>query len=185
MERKFQHVDNRLENKYYDVILREIYDKGYRASTVWCFSRGDRMIDEYIVNYPDYIGIGSGSVSLVKGNFYVNAFSLENYAELVNHNRFPIVRWRRLYHREYLRYYLLTKLFGMNVDAGEFCRDFAGDMHKKLALELLLLKAGGIVIEQDGRIKVTRRGMYTVSVMMREFFAALNALREYCIENRI
>jgi coproporphyrinogen III oxidase-like Fe-S oxidoreductase len=185
MERKFQHVDNRLENKYYDIILQEIYDKGYRASTVWCFSRGDRMMDEYIVNYSDYIGIGSGSVSLVKGNFYVNAFSLENYATLVNQNRFPIVRWRKLSHREYLRYYLLTKLFGMNVDAGEFCRDFAGDMHKKLALELLLLKAGGIVIEQDNGIKVTRRGMYTVSVMMREFFAALNTLREYCIENRI
>jgi hypothetical protein len=32
---------------------------------------------------------------------------------------------------------------------------------------------------------VTEKGMYPVSVMMREFFAALNTLREYCIERQI
>ncbi len=143
------------------------------------------MIDEYIVNYSDYIGIGSGSVSLVKGNFYVNAFSLENYEALLKRDKFPIVRWRKLSEREYLRYYLLTKLFGMKVDAAEFYRDFDKDVHKKLAFELFLLKAGGVIHEQKNLFKVTRKGMYPVSVMMREFFAALNTLREYCIENRI
>ena len=185
MERKFRHVDNSFENKYYEIILSEIYDKGYKPSTVWCFSRGDRMIDEYIVNYSDYIGIGSGSVSLVRGNFYVNAFSLENYEALLQQDRFPIVRWRKLSEREYLRYYLLTKLFGMSIDTCEFSRDFDADMRKKLAFELFLLKTGGVIHEQSNLFKVTRQGMYPVSVMMREFFAALNTLREYCIENRI
>jgi coproporphyrinogen III oxidase-like Fe-S oxidoreductase len=185
MERKFRQVDNSQEKRYYDVILGEIYDRGYKASTVWCFSRGDRMIDEYIVDYADYIGIGSGSVSLVKGNFYVNAFSLDRYQQMLQQNRFPIVRWRKLSEKEYLRYYLLTKLFGMTVDTSLFQNEFADDIHKKLALELLLLKSGGVVIEDGGKIRVTRRGMYTVSVMMREFFASLNTLREYCIENQI
>ena len=53
MERRFSRVDNSKEKKYYDIILREVYDKGYKASTVWCFSRGDKMIDEYIVDYAD------------------------------------------------------------------------------------------------------------------------------------
>ncbi len=185
MERKFSRVDNSQEKKYYDVILREVYAKGYKASTVWCFSRGDRMIDEYIVDYADYIGIGSGSVSLVRGNFYVNAFSLDRYQNMVRNNRFPIVRWRRLSEGEYLRYYLLTKLFGTTVDPALFRHDFGSDIHQKLSLELLLLKLGGVVIDRDNRISVTQRGMYPVSVMMREFFASLNTLREYCIENQI
>ncbi len=185
MERRFSRVDNSQEKKYYDVILREVYDQGYKASTVWCFSRGNRMIDEYIVDYADYIGIGSGSVSLVKGSFYVNAFSLDRYGDMVTNNRFPIVRWRKLSEGEYLRYYLLTKLFGMTVDPVTFRRDFNADIHKKLCRELVALKLGGVVIEAGGKIKVTRRGMYTVSAMMREFFAALNTLREYCIENQI
>ncbi len=185
MERKFSHVDNSREKKYYDVILREVYAKGYQPSTVWCFSRGDRMIDEYIVNYADYIGIGSGSVSLVRGNFYINAFSLDRYQEMVRNNRFPIVRWRKLSEGEYLRYYLLTKLFGMTVDPALFQRDFGADIHQKLSIELLLLKLAGVVVEKDNKISVTQRGMYPVSVMMREFFASLNTLREYCIENQI
>ena len=185
MERRFSSVDNSQEKKYYDIILKEVYDQGYNASTVWCFSRGDRMIDEYIVDYPDYIGIGSGSVSLVKGNFYVNAFSLGRYNDMVANSRLPIVRWRRLSEGEYLRYYLLTKLFGMTVDPVPFHRDFGADIHKKLCRELFALKLGGVVVEKEGKIKVTRRGMYTVSVMMREFVAALNTLREYCIENQI
>lgn len=184
LERKFSRVDNSQEKKYYDVILREVYAKGYKPSTVWCFSRGDRMIDEYIVDFADYIGIGSGSVSLVRGNFYVNAFSLDRYGDMVRNNKFPIVRWRKLSEGEYLRYYLLTKLFGMTVDPEQFHRDFGADIRKKLAFELLLLKLGGVV-KEGKRIAVTKQGMYPVSVMMREFFAALNTLREYCIENQI
>ena len=76
-------------------------------------------------------------------------------------------------------------MFGMTVYPALFQQDFGVDIHRKLNLELLLLKLGGVVVEKDNRISVTQQGMYSVSVMMREFFASLNALREYCIENQI
>ncbi len=57
LERRFNRVDNSGEKRFYDVILRELYRGGYKASTAWCFSRGERMIDEYIVEDDDYIGI--------------------------------------------------------------------------------------------------------------------------------
>jgi menaquinone C8-methyltransferase len=185
LERKFAKVDNSREKKYYDVILKNIYQKGYQASTVWCFSRGNRMIDEYIVDYPDYIGIGSGSVSLASGNFYVNTFSLETYAEKLKNNHLPIVRWRNLSESEYFRYYLLTKLFGTYVDKEQFCRQFGSDIYQKLGWELRLLKLAGAVSENSREIRVTEKGMYTVSIMMREFFASLNTLRELCIEKQV
>jgi menaquinone C8-methyltransferase len=185
LERKFSRVDNSREKKYYDIILKEIYSQDFQASTVWCYSKGKRMIDEYIVDYADYIGIGSGSVSLVNGHFYVNSFSLDKYGEMVNKKHLPIVRWRRLSEKEYLRYYLLTKLFGMNVGTEQFKRDFGVDIYRKLGNEIRLLKLAGAVTEQDRQIRVTPKSMYTVSVMMREFFASLNTLREYCIENQV
>jgi len=184
LEREFQRVDNSREKKYYDVILRELYAKGYKASTVWCFSRGERMIDEYIVDFADYVGIGSGSVSLVKGMLYVNAFSLDNYGNMLQNNRFPIVRRRRLSEKEYLYYYLLTKLFGMKIDTQRFRQRFNYDINQKLGKELLFLRLSGL-IEGEEIIRVTQRGMYPVSVMMRDFFAGLNSLREYCIQNQI
>ncbi len=185
MERKFAKVNNSREKKYYDIILNDVYDQGYQPSTVWCFSKGDRMIDEYIVDYADYIGIGSGSVSLVNGQFYVNTFSLERYAEMLSHDHLPIARWRQLSEAEYLRYYLLTKLFGMQVDKDQFRQHFGADIQSKLGTELGLLKVAGAINGHNSKIQVTRRGMYTISVMMREFFASLNTLREICIEKQI
>jgi coproporphyrinogen III oxidase-like Fe-S oxidoreductase len=184
MERRFNRVDFSRERAFYEIILRELYDGGYQASTAWCFSRGERMIDEYIIDYDDYIGIGAGSVSILRGNFFVNSFALERYGELADAGRLPIIVWRRLAERENLRYYLLTKLFGGEMDTPRFRERFSSSADGKLWRELLFLRLFGLVEGRD-RLRVTRNGMYPVSVMMRDFFASLNGLREYCIEQQI
>jgi coproporphyrinogen III oxidase-like Fe-S oxidoreductase len=184
MERKFNRISTSREKEFYDVIIRELYEKGYHASTAWCFSRGERMIDEYIVEDDDYIGIGAGSVSIVGGNFFVNSFALEKYGEYIESGRLPVIGWRRLTEKEHRRYYLLTKLFGMKLDEGDFHRRFQADISRELPLEMLFFRTFGL-ISGDGQIQVTKKGMYPVSVMMREFFAALNGLREYYIEHQV
>ena len=184
MERKFNRVDNSRERRFYDVILSQLYRSDYTASTAWCFSRGERMIDEYIIEADDYIGIGAGSVSIVRGNFYVNSFSIDRYHELTASGHLPIVGWRKLSDKENQRYYLLTKLFGMKLDREAFRQRFGGEIEQKLWLELAFLKAFGVV-SGDGILRVTEKGMYPVSVMMRDFFAALNTLREHYIEHQI
>jgi menaquinone C8-methyltransferase len=185
LEKRFDRVDNSRERQFYEVILREILDSGFKPSTTWCFSRGDKMIDEYIVDYADYIGIGAGSVSLVNGLFYVNSFSLEAYAARIAQNVLPIALSRQLSEKDYLRYYLLTKLFGTQVNLKQFRQQFGAEMESRLGLELRLLRLAGAVTENGDVLQLTRRGMYIVNVMMREFFASLNTLREYCIEKKI
>jgi len=183
LERRFNRVDLSRESHFYDVILKELYTGGYQASTVWCFSRGERMIDEYIIDSDDYIGIGAGSVSIMGGNFYVNTFSLEKYGELLSQDKLPIVGWRKLTEKENERYYLLTKLFGMELDSGKFRQRFGDSIGEALALEMLYLKLFGLVAGKD-KVRVTGKGMYPVSVMMREFFTSLNNLRELYIEEQ-
>ena len=185
LERRFNRVDTSREETFYNIILNDVYRSDYHPSTAWCFSKGERIIDEYVVDFDQYIGIGCGSVSLLNGNFYVNSFSLDRYEVFLTQGKLPIIRWRKLSQHELLYYYLLSKLFGMRLDNRKFYHRFNTDIHKKLRKELLFLKLFGLVQEEDGEINVTRKGMYSVSVMMREFFAALNSLREYCIENQI
>ena len=184
MERRFNRVDNSREKQFYDVIMKQLYHSGYKASTAWCFSRGERLIDEYIIESDDYIGIGSGSVSIIQGNFYVNSFALERYHEMTASGKLPIVGWRELSKKEKMRYYFLTKLFGLKVDKKAFHERFGNELGQKLWLELAFLKLGSVVDGED-ILRVTEKGMYPVSVMMREFFAALNTLREYHIEHQI
>jgi menaquinone C8-methyltransferase len=184
LERRFNRVDNSREKQFYDVVLRELYHGGYTASTAWCFSRGERMIDEYIIEDDDYIGIGAGSVSILKGNFFVNTFSLDRYHEFNARGQLPIVGRRRLTAKENQRYYLLTKLFGLKLDPEAFRRRFGKTLSGTLWAEMGFLKTFGIV-SGDGTLRVSERGMFPVSVMMREFFAALNTLREHYIEHQI
>ena len=72
----------------------------------------------------------------------------------------------------------------MELDAEKFRDRFGEDMQRKLWLELAFLKTLGLV-SGNGRLQVTEKGMYPVSIMMRDFFAALNTLREYCIEHQL
>jgi coproporphyrinogen III oxidase-like Fe-S oxidoreductase len=184
MERRFNRVSTSREKDFYDIILEELYAKGYRASTAWCFSRGERMIDEYIAEDDDYIGIGAGSVSIVGGNFFVNSFSLERYGDFLAHSHLPVIGWRRLSEHEHMRYYLLTKLFGMKLDKDRFQQRFQSGIESKLRKEMLFFRTFGL-LSGDRQLDVTARGMYPVSVMMRDFFTSLNDLREYCIENQL
>jgi coproporphyrinogen III oxidase-like Fe-S oxidoreductase len=184
LERRFNRVDNSRERRFYEVIMDQLYRGGYTPSTAWCFSRGGHMIDEYIIEYDDYVGVGAGSVSIVGGDFYANSFSLDRYHEMTAAGRLPIIGRRRLSARENMRYYLLTKLFGMSLDMAALRKRFGDGAAGKLRTELAFFKTFGLV-SGDGILRVTEKGMYPVSVMMRDFFAALNALREHCIENQI
>jgi coproporphyrinogen III oxidase-like Fe-S oxidoreductase len=184
LERRFQKVETSREKDFYDVILRELYQAGYKASTAWCFSRGDRLIDEYIIDYDDYVGVGAGSVGFLNGDFFVNTFSLEKYDELISGGKLPIVSWRRLSEREHLRYYMLTKLFGMSLDPEKFRRRFNASFNQKLRWELIFFRMFGLV-KDNKQIEVTPKGMYTLCVMQKEFFTALNTLRERYIDAQI
>ncbi len=187
LERRFGEVETSREKDFYEVILRELYRGGYKASTAWCFSRGSRLIDEYIIDYDDYVGVGAGSVGFLNGDFYVNTFSLEKYDELISAGKLPIVSWRHLSEREHLRYYMLTKLFGMSLDPQKFRQRFNEDANHKLWWELKFFKTFGLVKsnKDNEQIEVTPKGMYTVCVMQKEFFAALNTLREHYIEKQV
>ena len=71
----------------------------------------------------------------------------------------------------------------MELDADRFAQRFGASIEKILGSELLFLKLFNLVRGKD-KIRVTRKGMYPVSVMMREFFTSLNNLRELYIEEQ-
>ena len=162
MERRFSKIDTHRERRFYDLILQEIYQDGYRPSTVWCFSRGDRMIDEYIIDYQDYIALGSGSVGLYRGLFYANHFDLDNYGQKVQSGQLPIAMSRVLPRRDLLRYHLLTQLFGMELKEEAHRRRFGRTPEEDLGLELSALRLIGAVERTPRGYKVTERGMYVV-----------------------
>ena len=89
-------VDYAREYRYYQQISEQMSDS-FEPASAWTFSRtGGGMIDEYIVDYEDYVGLGSGAFSFLEGALYVNTFSLQVHAERIEAGKTPAAAEARL-----------------------------------------------------------------------------------------
>ena len=71
---------NQLADQY-RVILDTLGSR-YNHLTSWTFGRThDEGFDEYVVDYDEYLGVGSGAFSFLNDSLYVNTFSLRRYNE--------------------------------------------------------------------------------------------------------
>jgi len=152
---------------------------GYVRSTAWCFSRqrDNPAIDEYIVDHDEYAGLGSGSIGFLNGTCYANTFDIPAYIAELEQGRLPIRASRQFSRRERVRYDFLMKLFSGVLDTTAF-RSRHGGFGRYLWPELLALWSAGATRRDRDRICLTERGYYYLVVLMREFFTAVNNLRD-------
>ncbi len=120
LERELGEWDAAREHEMYQVIEERMGDEGMLASSPWCFSRpGGGLMDEYIVDAPEYLGLGSGAFSLLDGAWYVNTFSHRRYAARIDAGRMSVERMRRFRPWELRHYGLMIALFGLDPELAE------------------------------------------------------------------
>ncbi len=172
-------VDFRKEKRFYFTILERMR-KNYTGSTAWCFSRKKSMIDEYIISYDTYIGAGSGSFGYFNDCIYITSFSLEEYIAKINKGELPITRVKKFTPRENRYYFFLMKLFGLELDKAAFQKAFGRPYTRELFFETMLLRLARAICETDTTIQLTDRGRYYWVMAMREFFIAVDTMRDAC-----
>ena len=179
LARRFGSISYRQEKLFYN----EIYDslsKGYTIGTAWCFSRKKSMIDEYIVDYDEYVGVGSGSFGYINGQCLANTFSVPDYIALIKAGKFPLMARKEFSPKERARYYFMMRLFGSSLDIDAAEKVFSGKFQKLLWKEILGFRLFGS-LQRNGKIlRLTRKGLYLWVIMMREFFTGVNNFREIC-----
>ncbi len=175
------HIDYAREVRYYRTIAESLSDE-FTATSAWTYSRDvDSMIDEYIVDYGEYVGIGSGALSFLGGKIYGNSFSLKEYSDRVRSGRMSVAKEGLPYSKKAMhRYRFVTDLFGLRLDKERFLRDFGVSADRALAPELNFMRlAGGIAKETNSYATLTEKGRYLLMVMMRETLATSNDLRDH------
>jgi coproporphyrinogen III oxidase-like Fe-S oxidoreductase len=171
-------VDRSRERALYQMIASHMLDAGYQRSSAWCFSRQPGLIDEYIVEHDEYVGLGSGSFSYLQGQLFASTFSINHYCRLVGSGQTGIVQRRTMSERDQLRYYLLMRLFSGTIDLNAAEAPFDGRFRRVLWPELAALRTIGAVRWQGDLLELTERGYYLWVVMMREFFSGVSDLRD-------
>lgn len=172
-------VDDRQEERFYHQIVGRLVP-AYRFSSAWCFSRRQAMIDEYIVDYDEYAGLGSGSIGYLSGTCYANTFDIRGYIAQLDRGELPLAASRIFSVRDQLRYDFLMKLFGTRLNTVELRRKYDGRFLRLLWPDILAFSLIGALSWRAPDIVLTKRGRYAWVVLMREFFTAVNNFRDYC-----
>ncbi len=172
-------VDYAREHRYYQALCDGL-EGAFEPATAWTFSReAGAMIDEYIVDYEEYVGVGSGSFSYLDGAIYTNTFSLKEYGDAIAGGRLSVSATRAFPRREQMRYRLMMGLFGLRLDKRAFRERFGVPIERGLPVELAFFRAAGALDRNDDEaITLTPRGRYLLVAMMREFFAGVNQFRD-------
>lgn len=193
-------VDYAREQRFYEIICElltgapfHLFDHG----SAWTFNRrvpaghefesgavaradAERgMIDEYVVDYEEYPAIGSGGITYLGSNLYVNTFSVKEYNELVGAGRMSLSGKTTFSLKDRMRYRFMMQLFGLRLDKRAFRRDFGCSVDVGLPVEMAFMRASGAFGHDNAdELTLTPKGRYLMVVMMRQFFIGVNKLRD-------
>lgn len=190
-------VDYAREGRFYEIIS-ELLAGGenplFKHGSAWTFNKIDgyvggvsvpgegaskAMIDEYVVDYEEYPAIGSGGITYLGKNLYVNTFSVKEYNAKIEQGRMSIMGKTTFGKRQRMRYRFMMQLFGLRLDKKQFKRDFGCSVEAGLPAEMAFMTAAGAWATNNAdELTLTPKGRYLMVVMMRQFFIGVNGLRD-------
>ncbi len=182
MEKALGRAGDRREKKYYRRIMQRLL-ADYRFSSAWCFSRkkaAGSTIDEYIVDYDDYAGLGSGAIGYLQGTCYANTFNVDEYISRIDQGEIPLLASRDFRRPEQVKYDFLMKLFSGSLDVTSLNKKYGGGIFRHIWPMIIAFRLTGGLRYWGDRLYLTDRGRYYWVVMMREFFTAVNNFRDFC-----
>lgn len=151
------------EAAYYKMIADNMNAPYIRKSS-WTFALDNSaFIDEYVIGNTEYVGLGSGAFSFIGDKLYANSFSLQTYADRISRGLPSAVKSVRFGGYAISQYRMMVEMFGLN-----------GSPVNRPFLEYNALRMMGAV--SGGRI--TPKGMFLLSVMMKCFYNGMDYIRE-------
>lgn len=179
LDRSVGRVNYDREPEYYETILKGL-SGNFKPMSAWTFLRsGTGLIDEYIVESDEYVGLGSGAFSYLNGVLYVNTFSPREYKNSIDAGKMSVSLKQSFGKREQMRYRFLMELFSLRFDRKRFDVLFGVPVEIGLMIEMLFMYLTGSFAQIDhDAITLTARGRYLSVVMMREFFSGVNNVRD-------
>lgn len=141
-----------------DHITRYCLDQGYTRNSVWTFSRGNASYSS--MTRDNFLGFGCSAATLLRGQFKVNTFDLDEYCGRVHSGTLPTALTLRFTPRQRMVYYLFWTAYSTRVDSRAFERFFGVPLQKMYGFELWLAKRLGFVTERDGVYEMTLKGAF-------------------------
>lgn len=182
----FKEPSENNEKPFYYYILKSFQNSDFIQSNAWTFTRNQNSItDEYIVDYPFFVGVGTGAMSYINGKYYVNSFNINKYEKMVCEGNMPVVLSKKLSLREQVYLEFIYKFYSLIIDKKIFEKLFNIDIENYMKNELSLLAFINAIKYENDRIVLTDYGKYIANLIMKNFYINISKIRKYCIENNL
>ena len=142
-----------------DAITLYCQEQGYTRNSIWTFS-SDRDARYSSMTRDNFLGFGCSATTLLKNQFKINTFSVEEYCKRIEEQKLPTSLTLRFTRRQRMVYYLFWTAYSTEVDASAFESFFGVPLHKMYGTELKLAKSLGFITEDNGTYRMTLKGAF-------------------------
>ncbi|MBQ5655813.1 MAG: radical SAM protein [Bacteroidaceae bacterium] len=142
-----------------DAITQYCLDKGYSRSSIWTFS-SEPQAGYSSMTRDNFLGFGCSATTLLKDQFKINTFSVEEYCKRIDTGKLPTSLTIRFSLRQRMVYYLFWTAYSTQVDQRDFEKFFGVSLKKMYGFELCIAKLLGFVTEADGVYRMTLKGAF-------------------------
>ncbi len=142
-----------------DEITAYCLDRGCVRSSIWTFA-SQAQAGYSSMTRDNFLGFGCSATTLLRDQFKINTFSVEEYCKRIAEGKLPTSLTCRFSTRQRMIYYLFWTAYSTRVRSADFEQFFGVPLHKMYGLELWLARLFGFATEQDGTYTMTPKGAF-------------------------
>jgi len=150
-----------------DLIRRRCREHGFEQCAVWSFLKPKKKKFSSITRHH-YLGFGPSAASMTRSQFFVNTFSVDQYAAALP-NRAPVALVLPVDRRLEMAYWLYWRVYEMKLPGADFRELFGEDLEAVYGTWLGWLTRMGVFERENGSYRVTERAAYWVHRFQNEY----------------
>lgn len=152
-------MPRREKRRLLDAVTDYCIGKGYIRTSIWTFS-SEKGAGYSSMTRDNFLGFGCSATTLLRGQFKINTFSIEEYCRRIDQEQLPTSLTLRFSQRQRMVYYLFWTAYSTEVRAADFEQFFGVPLKKMYGLELDIAKLTGLVTEREGVYSMTLKGAF-------------------------
>jgi coproporphyrinogen III oxidase-like Fe-S oxidoreductase len=147
------------KRKLLDEITLYCQAKGYLRDSIWTFSNSKNATYSSMTRY-NFLGFGCSATTLLKDQFKINTFSIEEYQRQIEKSELPTSLTIRFTKRQRMIYFLFWMAYSTKVNSIAFEAFFGVPLKRVYGFELLIAKKLGLLTETNGTFHMTLKGAF-------------------------
>lgn len=156
---KVKAMPKRQKRELLDSITLYCEEKGYERNSIWTFS-AEQDANYSSMTRENFLGFGCSATTLLKDQFKINTFNVDEYCKRVDAGNLPTSLTIRFSLRQRMVYYLFWTLYSTKLDPAAFDQFFGKKLSKMYGFEFKLAEILGYLKRENGIYSLTLKGAF-------------------------